>query len=273
MEDESSQAIKPEKVQSTPVEADISNQGHQSWQYTTDEKTRVATKTLELLQGTNDPYESPPKEEAYFGGLGLMDHIHSSQKRKKGLQSHQTMQQITADAPTSSMISVPIRTVPLAKVMVDDLVNFQLRPGSLNTLMAAIKGIGGKTSGTDGTGKDESRHGKKQPLPPDATRALMEITGKVNKRKAETSRAGSGEPSGEQQGTSQVTVVDLDQSDFAQDIHQVILSEPCYGLPLIAKDGGGSELNYSEAVKVQDFQGIYYFESGCLCGLFQLYAI
>ena len=127
-----------------------------------------------------------------------MDHIHSSQKRKKGLQSHQTVQQMTADMPTSSMMSVPIMTVLQAKVMADDLVNFQSRPGSPNTLMAAIKGTSGKTSGTDGTRKDESKHGKKQPQPPDATRALMEITGKVGKRKAETSRASSGEPSGEQ---------------------------------------------------------------------------
>ena len=73
--------------------------------------------------------------------------------------------------------------------------------------MAAIKGPSGKTSGTDETGKDESKHGKKQPQPPDATRALMEITGKVSKRKAETSKVGSGEPSGEQLGTSQVIVV------------------------------------------------------------------
>ena len=92
----------------------------------------------------------------------------------------------------------------------------------------------------------------------------MEITGEVDNRKAETSRASSGEPSREQQGTLQVTVVVLDESDFAQDIHQVIPSEPCYGLPLVAKDGGGSKLNYSEVVQVQDFQGIYYFESGCL---------
>ena len=92
-----------------------------------------------------------------------MDHICSSQKSKKGLQSHQTVQQMTANAPTSSMISVPIRTVLRAKVMVDDLVNFQLRPGSPNTLMAAIKGIGAKMSGTDGTGKDELEHGNKQP--------------------------------------------------------------------------------------------------------------
>ena len=90
----------------------------------------------------------------------------------------------------------------------------------------------------------------------------MEITGEVGKRKAETSKAGSGEPNGEQPGTSQVTVVVLEENDFAPDIHQMILSEPCCGLPLVAKDGGGSELNYSEAVQAQHFQGIYYFESG-----------
>ena len=92
----------------------------------------------------------------------------------------------------------------------------------------------------------------------------MEMTSEVNKRKAETSRASSGESSREQHRTSQVTVVVLDESDFTPDTHQVIPSDPCYGLPLVAKDGGGSKLNYSEAVKVQDFQGIYYFESGCL---------
>ena len=92
MEDESSQAIKAEEVHSTPIEADISHQGHQSQQYATNEETRVAAETLKLLRGTDDPNESPPKEEAYFGGSGLMDHIRSSQKRKKGLQFHQTVQ-------------------------------------------------------------------------------------------------------------------------------------------------------------------------------------
>ena len=77
--------------------------------------------------------------------------------KKKGLQSHQTMQQLTADIPTSFMMAVPIKTVPLAKVIINDLVNFQSRLGSLNTLMAAIKGAGGMSSGAV-----ESKH-KKQP--------------------------------------------------------------------------------------------------------------
>ena len=65
-EDESSQTIEPEEVHSTPVEADISHQGNQSRQYATDEETRIAAETLGLLGGTDDPNESPSKEEAYF---------------------------------------------------------------------------------------------------------------------------------------------------------------------------------------------------------------
>ena len=48
-EGKSSQAIKPKKVHSTPIEADISHQGHQSQPYTTDEETRIAAETLESL--------------------------------------------------------------------------------------------------------------------------------------------------------------------------------------------------------------------------------
>ena len=61
-----------------------------------------------------------------------------------------------------------------------------------------------------------------------------------------------------------MAVVVSEESDFTPDIHQVILSDPCYGLPLVANDGGGSVLNYSEVVHVQLFQGIYYFESDYL---------
>ena len=50
---------------------------------------------------------------------------------------------------------------------------------------------------------------------------LMKITGKVSKRKAETSRASRGEPSGEQPGTSQVAVVVLEESDFSPGIHPI----------------------------------------------------
>ena len=134
-----------------------------------------------MLQGTDNPNKTPPEEAAYFEGSGLMDHICNSHMKKKGLQSHQTVEQRTADMPTSSMMSVPVKTVPRAKVMVDDLVNFQSRLGSPNTLMAAIQGAGDKTSRTDGTGKDESKHSKKQPRPSDATRVLMEITGEVGR--------------------------------------------------------------------------------------------
>ena len=75
---------------------------------------------------------------------------------------------------------------------------------------------------------------------------------------------GSAEPIGKQPETLQVAVVVSAESDFAPDTHQVILSEPCCGPPLVSKDSGCFKMSYSEAVKVQQFQGIYYFELGCL---------
>ena len=108
----------------TSIKADTSSQGHRSQQYTTDEEIMVAAETLKLLQGTDNLNKTLPEEAAYFEGLGLMDHIHGFQTRKKILQSHHTVQQSTGDVPTSSMMSVPIKTVPWAKVIVNDLVNF-----------------------------------------------------------------------------------------------------------------------------------------------------
>ena len=54
---------------------------------------------------------------------------------------------MTADTLTSSMIYVPIRTVSQAKVMADDLVNFQSRPGSLNTLWQPSKALVARAQG------------------------------------------------------------------------------------------------------------------------------
>ena len=104
----------------TSAEAGTSHQGHQSQQCITAEETRVAVETLELLQGTGNPNKTPPGEAAYFEVSGLLDHVHHSQMKKKGLQLHQT---VTANAPTSSMVSVPIKTVPLAKVIIYNLLN------------------------------------------------------------------------------------------------------------------------------------------------------
>ena len=51
--------------------------------------------------------------------------------------SHPTIQQSATDALTSAMMSVLIMTVPPARVLVDDLLNFTLRPGLPNPLKVA----------------------------------------------------------------------------------------------------------------------------------------
>ena len=109
-------------------------------QYVTDEETRTATASLELLWETEDPaatdgIQTPLGEEAHFEGTDQMDNIRSSLKKKKGTHSHHTMQQVTADAPASSITAVPIQHIPWAKVIAEDLINLQSRPGSPNTLV------------------------------------------------------------------------------------------------------------------------------------------
>ena len=103
---------------------DTSQQGHQ---YITDEETRTATTALELLWETEDPAatdgtQTLPGEAAHFEGTGLMDNM-SSLKKKKGNHSHSTIQQVTADAPASSITAVPIQHTPWAKVIAEDLIN------------------------------------------------------------------------------------------------------------------------------------------------------
>ena len=186
-----SQVSEPEKVPSTSTKADTSHQHHQSQQYTTDEETRLATETLELLRDTDDPNKTPLKEATYFEGSGLLDHICHSKMKKTGLQSHQTVQQSTANIPTSSMVSVPIKTVPLAKVIIDDLVNLQSRLGSPNPLMTVIEGAGGKSLGT------VKLKQKKQPQPLDVASVLAEIRSELSRRKTRTPMTSSAEPTGE----------------------------------------------------------------------------
>ena len=74
------------------------------------------------------------------------------------------IKQSTAGTPTNTMMSVPIKTVPPAKVLIDDLVNFSLRPGLPNPLKVAAEG--NKLSA-------ELKH-KRQPHPPDVTRVLTQ---------------------------------------------------------------------------------------------------
>ena len=123
--------VELKKVNPTSGGVNTPQQGHQ---YITDKETRAATMALELLQETEDPtatdgMKTPPGEAAHFKGTGLMDNIRSSLKKKKGTHSHQTTQQIIVDTPASSTTAVPIQHVPWAKVIAEDLINLQSRPG------------------------------------------------------------------------------------------------------------------------------------------------
>ena len=137
--DDLSLVIKLKRVIPASGGVDTTQLGHQC---IPDDETRTASVALELLQETDDPTatdstKTPPGEAAHFKGTGLMDNIRSSLKKKKRTHSHQTMQQVTADTPASSITAVPIQHILKAKVIAEDLINLQSRLGSPNTLVMA----------------------------------------------------------------------------------------------------------------------------------------
>ena len=181
-----------------------------------DEETRTAAVTLESLQETEDPTatdgtKTPPGEAAHFEGTGLMDNIRSSLKKKKGTHSHQIIQQVTADTPASfQFTAVSIQHVLQAKVIAEDLINLQSRPGSPNTLVMAASEL---TSSHDRDG----RSGKREPQPPPESRALTDITQSTGSGSGVAARKHGEEADNLEPGISQLTAITSEESDFAAD--------------------------------------------------------
>ena len=189
---------------------DTTQLGHQC---ISDKETRTATVALELLQETEDPTvtdgtKTPPGEAAHFEGTGLMDNIRSSLKKKKGSHSHQTMQQVTVDTPASSTTAVPIQHVPWAKVIAENLINLQSRPGSPNTLvMAASKLTSSHSRG--------GRSCKREPQPPPESRTLTDITGSTPSGSDVAARKDGEEADSLKLRILQLTAITSEESDFA----------------------------------------------------------
>ena len=154
-----------------------------------------------------------------------MDNIRSSVKKKKGTKSHWTMQQVTADTPASSITAVPIQHIPWAKVIAEDLINLQSRPGSPNTLVMAAS----ESTSSRGRG---GRSGKREPWPPSESRALANITRSTGSGSGVAARKDGEEADNLEPGISQLAAISSEESDFAADRHQMILTDKCFGLPI-----------------------------------------
>ena len=187
----------------------------------------------------------------------ILNNIRSSLKKKKGTHSHCTMQQVTVDAPASCITDVPIQHILWAKVIAEDLINLQSRPGSPSTLVMTA------SESTSSHGRD-GRSGKREPWPPPELRALTDITGSTPSGSGMAARKDGEEADRLEPGISQLTVIISEESDFAADRYQMIPTDKCFGLPIVLRQSGGFKLNYKDAVKVTDFWGIYYFELGYL---------
>ena len=208
----------------------------------TDEETRTAAKTLESFREAEDPAvidgtRTPPGEAAHFKGTSLMDTIRNSARRQKKFHSHLIMQQMAVNTPASSITAVPIQHIPWAKVFAEDLINLQSRWGSPNALVVAASDTGQRvmSQSTNGHGKGETASEKNKPQPPLESRALADITGSTGGGSGGAARGDGEEPHNLKPETSQLTLIISEESDVADDPHQVIPTEDCYGLPLIQR--------------------------------------
>ena len=226
----------------------------------TDEETRTAAETPESFRETEDPavingFRTQPGEAAHFKGTGLMDNIRNSTRRQKKFCSHPITQQMAVNAPASSITAVPIQHIPWAKVVAEDLINLQSRWGSPNTLVVAASDTGRRvmSQSTSSHGKGETASEKNEPQPPLESRALADITESTGGGSGGAAGGDGEEPHNPKPGTSQLALIISEESEFADDPHQVIPTEDCYGLPLIQRQCGGFEHDYQSLAEVEEF--------------------
>ena len=80
---------------------------------------------------------------------------------------------------------------------------------------------------TSGCGKGETRSEKNEPQPPLESRALEDITGSTSGGSGRAARGDGEEPHNPKPGTSELTLIISEESEFADDLHQVIPTEDC----------------------------------------------
>ena len=257
--DDFSPVVKLGRVGSTSGGVDMPQPSYQSIDVMciTDEETRTTAKTLESFREAEDPTvingtRTPPGEAAHFEGTGLKDNIRNSTRRQKKFCSHPITQQMAVNTPASSITAVPIQHVLWAKVVAEDLINLQSRQGSPNALVVAASDTGRRVTSqsTSSHGKGETTSKKNEPQSPLESRALADITGSTSGGAA---RGGGKEPHNPKLRTSQLTLIISEESEFADNLHIVIATEDCYGLPLIQRQCGGFKRDYQSLAEVEEF--------------------
>ena len=93
---------------------------------------------------------------------------------------------------------------------------------------------------------------------------MADITGSTSGGSGGAAGGDGEEPHNPKPGTSQLALIISEENEFADDPHQVIPTEDCCGLPLIQRQCGGFKHDYWSLAEVEEFQGIYYYDSGYL---------
>ena len=106
---------------------------------------------------------------------------------------------------------------------------------------------------TSSHGKGKTASKKNEPQPPLESRALADITGSTGGGSGEAARGDGEEPYNLKPGTSQLALIISEESEFADDPHQVIPTEVCCGLPFIQRQCGGFKHDYQSPAEFEEF--------------------
>ena len=130
------------------------------------------------------------------------------------------IQQLVADAPASASVLVPITVVPATKVLASDMLTLASKPGLPNLLKAAPEADKPMTS---------SRQ-QKPTGPRNVCSVLTKLPTNTKGWRPEPSMSDH-TPADGQPGSVMLAIHITTESDFATDIHQIILTAPGYSLP------------------------------------------
>ena len=130
------------------------------------------------------------------------------------------IQQPVANAPASASVLVPITIVLATKVLASDMLTLASKQDPSNPLKAA----------TEVNRPTTSSRQQKPPGPHDVCSILTELPTNTRGQKLEPSMINH-TPADGQPGSMMLAIHITTESDFATDIHQIILTAPGYSLP------------------------------------------
>ena len=138
----------------------------------------------------------------------------------------------TPITPVSSILTIRVGILPLAKVLTDDLTKATLREGSPDILKVTPKFIGWKST-KESTRSLDANHlgGQKDNMASFSRQGASATCPSVPGSSRDAAGSSGHGPCGSKQDMAHLTMVVSDDDDFTNDTHQIIPMEEVFSFP------------------------------------------